>query len=588
MDQIKPQSGFVKENEVLLRDNGQWLHFTNPHKIVVARKLEDVLPALAEIEDLISACRWHAAGFLSYEAAPAFDPVLQTQTEANFPYLWFGLYPGPKSVSLPQPDAPKPILDWRPTIKREAYLSAIAGIKDAIAKGKTYQVNYTMQLGADFTGNAWDFFLHLARDQNKHAAFVNAESYVICSASPELFFQLDGDTIVCRPMKGTVSRGRTTREDIEQSHWLKSSDKNRAENVMIVDMIRNDLGKIAEVGSVQVPLLFETERYSTLWQMTSTVTAKTHASLTEIFRALFPCGSITGAPKVSTMKIIAELENTSRKLYTGTIGFISPNRRASFNVAIRTVLVDRNTDKAEYGMGGGIIWDSSGSDEYEEAILKAQPLLKPDLTFSLLETILWTLENGFFLRERHLARMINSATYFDIPVTKEKLEGYLEQISGKFFAPRRVRVLLDQTGELRHDSNAFEPAESHHNLRVCLAKEAINSSDVLLFHKTTRREVYESARREFETLDDVLLYNERGELTEFTIGNLVVQVDGRLLTPPISCGVLAGTFRAYLLETGQVWERIIPLDQMGRCTKIFRVNSIRKWERVELQTSLAN
>jgi para-aminobenzoate synthetase/4-amino-4-deoxychorismate lyase len=298
---------------------------------------------------------------------------------------------------------------------------------------------------------------------------------------------------------------------------------------------------------------------------------------------LFPCGSITGAPKVSTMKIIAELESAPRKLYTGTIGFISPNRKASFNVAIRTLLVDRATDKAEYGIGGGIVWDSSGTDEYEEAILKAQTLLKPDLSFSLLETILWTRENGFFLRERHLTRMIDSAVYFDIPMTKEKLEGYLEQVSAEFTSPQRVRVLLNQTGELSHDSKAFEPPESRHNLKACLAKEPIYSRDVFLFHKTTRREVYESARSGFELLDDVLLYNERGELTEFTIGNLVVEMDGKLLTPPISCGVLAGTFRAYLLETGQVWERTIPRDQIGRCTKIFRVNSIRKWERVELQ-----
>ena len=588
MHQIKPQSGFVKENEVLLRDNGQWLYFSNPHKIVVAKKREGVLPALTEVEHLLSAGQWHAAGFVSYEAAPAFDSALHARTEAQFPYLWFGLYSKPKSVSLPSPDTPKPILDWQPTIERKEYVSAIAEIKDAIAEGKTYQVNYTMQLGTDFTGNAWDFFLHLVQDQNKQAAFVNTERYVICSASPELFFRLDGSTIVCRPMKGTVSRGRTTTEDIRQSQWLKNSGKNRAENVMIVDLIRNDLGKIADVGSVQVPHLCEIERYSTLWQMTSTVTAKTNATLTEIFQALFPCGSITGAPKVNTMKIIAELESTPRKLYTGAIGFVSPNRKASFNVAIRTVLVDRENNKAEYGIGGGIVWDSSSNDEYEEALLKAQALLKPDITFSLMETILWTPENGFFLRERHLARMFDSAIYFDIPVTKEKLERYLEQLSDEFSTPQRVRVLLDQAGDLRHDAKAFERSENHHNLRVSLANEAINSNNVFLFHKTTRRDVYELARSGFQALDDVLLYNERGELTEFTIGNLVVEIDRTLLTPPISCGVLAGTFRAHLLETGQVQERTIHLDQITQCTKIFRVNSIREWEHVELKTKLAN
>jgi para-aminobenzoate synthetase/4-amino-4-deoxychorismate lyase len=228
------------------------------------------------------------------------------------------------------------------------------------------------------------------------------------------------------------------------------------------------------------------------------------------------------------------------------------------------------------------------ADEYEEALLKAQTLIKPDVPLSLLETILWTPENGFFLKEAHLARIFDSAVYFDIPVTKEKLEGYLEQVSDGFTSPRRVRILLNQAGELSHNSKVFEPSEAHIELKACLVKEPINSSNVFLFHKTTRREVYESARRGFETLDDVLLHNERGELTEFTIGNLVVELDGKLLTPPISCGVLAGTFRAYLLETGQVLESIITLDQIGRYTKIFRVNSIRKWERVELRTSLAN
>ena len=363
MDKIKPQSGFVKQNEVLLKDNNDWLYFSNPHQIITAEKLGDVLPALREIERLIAGNDWHAAGFLSYEAAAAFDSALQTKPGTGLPYLWFGLYPEPRIVRLPGLAGRKPILDWHPTADREAYSAAIEKIKGYIAKGKTYQVNYTMRLQAEFSGSSWDFFLHLAKNQNNHAAYIDTGHYVICSASPELFFQLDGATITSRPMKGTTQRGRTTIEDNEQSEWLKNSEKNRAENVMIVDMIRNDLGKIAEIGSVHVPRLFETERYPTLWQMTSTVTAKTNASLTEIFTALFPCGSITGAPKISTMKIIAELEATPRKIYTGTIGHISPERKASFNVAIRTLLINRESQRSEYGIGGGIVWDSYSTDD---------------------------------------------------------------------------------------------------------------------------------------------------------------------------------------------------------------------------------
>ena len=494
-----------------------------------------------------------------------------------------GLYPEPRIVTLPGPEGPKPILDWRPTTDRETYNSAIAKIKDCIAEGKTYQVNYTMRLHTDFSGSAWNFFLHLIQNQNNHAAYIDTGRYVIGSASPELFFQLDGNKMTCRPMKGTTRRGRTRIEDNERSEWLKNSEKNRAENVMIVDMIRNDLGKIAEVGSVSVPHLFETERYPTLWQMTSTVTAKTNASLTEIFTALFPCGSITGAPKISTMKIIAELENTPRKIYAGTIGHISPQRKASFNVAIRTLLIDKESQRAEYGIGGGVVWDSSSTDEYAEALLKAQVLVQQPLPFSLLETLLWTQEERFFLQEKHIARMLDSATYFDIPITKEKLEDYFAQISSDFFTPQRVRVLLDQAGKLRHESRLFEIIEDNQTLNVCLAKAPVDSRNVFLFHKTTQREVYESARRGFREVDDVLLYNEFGELTEFTIGNLVVELNGQWLTPPISCGVLAGTFRAYLVETGQVLEKAITVDQLNKCTKIFRVNSIRKWQRVEIQ-----
>jgi len=283
------------------------------------------------------------------------------------------------------------------------------------------------------------------------------------------------------------------------------------------------------------------------------------------------------------MKIIAELENTPRKIYAGTIGHISPQRKASFNVAIRTLLIDKESQRAEYGIGGGVVWDSSSTDEYAEALLKAQVLVQQPLPFSLLETLLWTQEERFFLQEKHIARMLDSATYFDIPITKEKLEDYFAQISSDFFTPQRVRVLLDQAGKLRHESRLFEIIEDNQTLNVCLAKAPVDSRNVFLFHKTTQREVYESARRGFREVDDVLLYNEFGELTEFTIGNLVVELNGQWLTPPISCGVLAGTFRAYLVETGQVLEKAITVDQLNKCTKIFRVNSIRKWQRVEIQ-----
>jgi para-aminobenzoate synthetase/4-amino-4-deoxychorismate lyase len=591
-------------NEFLLKENGHWLHYSKPIQIVIAQHLGDVTPALQEVERLVRVKEWHAAGFLSYESAPAFDRVIQTHPESGFPLVWFGLYLPPRIVDLPQPASTKPALSWRPTVDHEMYNSAIEQIKGNIADGRTYQVNYTMRLQSKFNADPWNFFLHLAQTQNNHAAFVNMGRWVVCSASPELFFQLDGETITCRPMKGTVKRGRTTLEDNDRAEWLHNSEKNRAENAMIVDMIRNDLGRIAVTGSVHTPEFFSIEKYPTLWQMTSTVQAKTSSPITEIFRALFPCASITGAPKVSTMRIISELETTPRNIYTGAIGVIAPDRKAKFNVAIRTALIDREGQTAEYGIGGGVVWDSTNADEYDEAMLKARVLTETQPPFSLLETMLWTPNERFFLREKHIVRLLDSAKYFDFPVSEipwwlgrpndsegmlksprtehEIIESFLDYISSQFTSPQRVRLLLDKNGKLSFESKPFTPSENLPPLKVSLAEGPVNSENALLFHKTTQRGAYDSVRNVFPDVDDVLLYNENNELTEFTIGNLVVEMDGILYTPPISCGLLAGTFRAHLLRSGQVKERVIHAEELAKCSKIFLVNSVQKWRRVEI------
>lgn len=597
----------IQTNELILRDGDAWLHFANPQRVIIAEQLQEVLPALREIEDAVNTNRLYAAGFLGYESAPAFDAAHQTHASSGFPLLWFGLYPQPRFFSPPQPASPKPALIWSPTVERATYNSAIDSVRARIAEGQTYQVNYTMRLQTEFNADAWNFFLHLAQGQNNHAAYVDTGRFVIASASPELFFQLDGETVTCRPMKGTTRRGRTNAEDLEQAEWLKESEKNRAENVMIVDMIRNDLGRIAKTGSVHVPELFTVEKYPTLWQMTSTVKAQTDASLTKIFSALFPCASITGAPKVSTMRIISELETTPRKIYTGSIGYIAPNRKAKFNVAIRTALIDLETQTAEYGVGGGIVWDSTSADEYEEALLKARVLTESPPRFSLLETMLWTPENGFFLRDKHITRLLDSAEYFGFSISKiqrwssspkrqrrayrdhsattkyseakENLEMHLNQLISTFTTPQRVRLLLDNHGNTTSEHTPFQLTDNL--FRVRLADKPINSNDVFLFHKTTHRKIYDRARERFPDYDDVLLFNDRGELTEFTIGNLVVELDGKFLTPPISCGLLAGTFREYLLETGEVEERVIHKDELKNCTKIYLVNSVRKWQEVK-------
>ena len=595
----------IPMGEIVLRDGDAWIHFANHQRVIVAEQLQEVLPALREIEDAANS-GLYAAGFLSYESAPAFDEAHQTHASSGFPLLWFGLYPQPRFLSLPKPASPKPALTWSPTVDRATYNSAIDSVRARIAEGRTYQVNYTMRLKTEFNADAWNFFLHLAQGQNNHAAYVDTGRFVIASASPELFFHLDGATVTCRPMKGTTRRGRTNAEDVKQAEWLKESEKNRAENVMIVDMIRNDLGRIAKTGSVHAPELFTVEKYPTLWQMTSTVQAQNDASLTKIFSALFPCASITGAPKVSTMRIISELETTPRKIYTGSIGYIAPNRKAKFNVAIRTALIDRETQTAEYGVGGGIVWDSTSADEYEEALLKARVLTESPPQFSLLETVLWTPEEGFFLRDKHITRLLDSAEYFDFPISnisrwsssreaayrdhisaskyteaKAIVENYLNQLASTFTSPQRIRLLLDKHGNITSEHAPFQPTDNP--FRVRLADKPINSNDVFLFHKTTHRKMFDDARENFPSYDDILLFNKHGELTEFTIGNLVVEMDGKLLTPPIACGLLAGTFREYLLETGKVEERVIHKDELKNCTKIYLVNSVRKWQEVDFK-----
>ncbi len=583
----------IRANEVLLKNSNEWLYFSDPHKVLQTANVDEVRETLQEVEDLVNINGWYAAGFVSYEAAPAFDNALQVFDLEGFPLIWFGLYPEPRSLKTSE------ILrdfrglaayEWQPSIEREEYNNAIEKIKNAIASGQTYQVNYTMRLGAEIKADtetdkrmgadeeSWQLFLHLARSQNKYAAYINTDNQIICSASPELFFKLDGDRIFSHPMKGTAKRGRTTQEDKEQMNWLHSSVKNRAENVMIVDMIRNDLGRVAEIGSVQVPELFKIEKYSTLFQMTSTVQAKTNASLTEIFSALFPCASITGAPKVSTMKIIAELETTPRKIYTGSIGYIFPNRKAQFNVAIRTALITKNKNQAEYGVGGGIVWDSTSTDEYSEALLKARVLTERPRKFSLFETMLWTSDEEFFLLEKHIARMEDSSDYFDFPFSKQKLEDFLNNLASGFNSSKRVKVLLDGIGNFSAESKNFDSEKKV--FKVHLAERSIiNSNNMFFFHKTTLRDIYPTPQSGF---DDVLLFNEKDELTEFTIGNLVVELDGELVTPPVACGLLAGTFRAHLLETNQIKERIISKDELLKCTKIFLINSLRKWVEVEI------
>jgi len=378
-------------------------------------------------------------------------------------------------------------------------------------------------------------------------------------------------------MKGTAPRGLTLSEDKIQKEWLYNSEKNRAENVMIVDMIRNDMGRIAITGSVEVPHLFDVERYPTVWQMTSTVSAESDASVCEIVCALFPCASITGAPKPHTTEIIAGLETTPRNIYTGCIGFIAPGRKAQFNVAIRTVLIDRKLMQAEYGVGGGIVWDSTSSEEYKECQVKALVLMKTPTEFSLLETMLWMPDNKYFLLDYHLRRVRDSAEYFGIPLNIDCIRRNLTKIEVTIKnCPHKVRLLISQDGAISCESVQLKDSAQRCPVRLRLASIPVDSSNPFLYHKTTNRKIYDSVRVAAADCDDTLLWNERGEITETTIANVIVKLDGELVTPPVSCGLLPGTYRAWMIDRKKVKEKVIMVDDLKRCEAIYIINSVRK------------
>ena len=404
-------------------NTGKPLRFTRPKKIICTNALDKVIPALEEIWDAVNhGC--YAAGFLAYEAALAFDPAYRVKDGGDMPLLWFGIFGEAKSgvAASPTPPDTFQIGPWVANTSQEEYHQSISRIKTEIKAGNTYQVNYTIALEAAFSGDDLAFFNRLSNaQQGGFSAYLNTGAYQILSASPELFFHGKNNTLTTRPMKGTAKRGLTATDDENYFQELETSEKNRAENVMIADLIRNDLGKVAEFGSVSVPELFQITKYPTVFQMTSTVqaTVPETTTLTDIFRALFPCGSVTGAPKVSTMKIIAEEEKKPRGVYCGAIGYLTPQKEAIFSVPIRTVIIDKKRGIANYGVGGGITWDSTVQDEYEEILAKAEVLNEKYPEFALLETMLLDQENYTYL-DRHLHRLSTSAGYFDYPYPRKR------------------------------------------------------------------------------------------------------------------------------------------------------------------------
>ena len=602
--------------------------FTAPVRECMAHTAQELSQLFAEVENAISS-GLTAAGYFTYECGNCFEPsARQRPARGGQPLAWFGIYerafrfdhatgkfldaPPPQlntSTSAASSVVPVPLAAF--ALTQAEFAQRIAAIHELIRAGDVYQLNFTVPIELRVQGRIADLYARLQQRQPvDYGAFIHAQPQRrILSFSPELFFRVDqlsvdelsvyqansARRIVTRPMKGTAARGRTTQEDRERAEWLRNDPKNRAENLMIVDLLRNDLGRLAKFGTVQAEDLFAVERFPTLWQMTSTVTAelRPEVGFHDIFRALFPCGSITGAPKVRAMQLLAELEAESRGVYTGAIGFFSP-RQTVFNVAIRTIELDG--ERGTMGVGSGIVIDSDPGDEFRECQLKAEFLtgcvgkalfeVAPPSALQLIETLLWN--GGYPLLEFHLDRLIDSAEYFAFLCNREQVRAALESHAAAFSgsSPRKVRLLLDAGGELAIADEALPPLSVADRIgRVRIAQVRTDSADRMLFHKTTQRPLYAAAWKEAARSghDDMLFLNQRGEVTEGAISNLFIERDGLLLTPPVECGLLPGVYRRHLLETRPAIEqRILTLGDLRAASTIYIANAVRGLRRVQV------
>ena len=591
-------------------ESRRWLEFASLVRVLATSDFGEVLPVLRQVEEAVERDGLYAAGSISYEAAPAFDGCLPSKGAGALPLVWFGLFrevhaweeliPAMESITgegakngaqnggLADGNVPAPVLplDWLPSISEPEYTRRLEQIRECIRRGETYQVNFTYRLRARTTAQPWALFAELlAGEEVPYAAFIETGSWALCSASPELFLRRDGERLESRPMKGTAARGLWLEDDLAKAAALRASEKERAENVMIIDMARNDLGRVALPGSVMVRKPFEVERHPTTWQMTSTVEARTLASFTDILRATFPPASVTGAPKRRTMEIIADLETSPRGVYTGAIGFLAPGRHAQFNVAIRTVVIDKHSGRMEYGVGGGIVWDSEPDKERQECRIKAKVLHQAPRDFDLLETMRWSPRTGYWLLEFHLKRLVESAQYFGFALDLEAARNELARHAATFGPGRyRLRLLVSRRGALRCEAAPLEHSSGDVG-RVRLAVEPIDSANVFLYHKTTERTAYGEARNLNAGCDDVLLFNESGELTETTVGNVAFELGGELYTPPLRCGLLPGTCRAWLLGRRKLREGVVTVEQAHTARVAYVFNSVRGIRRLRLMAA---
>lgn len=509
----------------------------------------------------------HAAGFLSYEAGAAFEPSAGCSGAMATPLAWFGLFAGYETVADVAAVLPDPAGAWigaaEPEVSRDEYDAMLAEVLGLIAAGHVYQANLTFRAGVRVAGEARAIYAKLrASAAAGWGALVETGAHTLLSLSPELFFRLEGDALTCRPMKGTARREENTRADRAAAEALAADEKQRAENLMIVDLMRNDLSRVAAAGSVAVPELFAVESYPTVHQMTSTVIARLagERDAIDVLAALFPCGSITGAPKVRAMQVIAEVERSPRGAYTGAIGWIEPGGDAQFNVAIRTLLIRGGEDQAVMGLGGGIVTDSRADGEWDEALAKGAFLTLGTRRFDLIETMAFDPEEGIALLERHLERMKASAATFGYPFDRHAVRNELQAATFRLRGASRVRLVLAPSGAIAIEVSA--PPDAHADaMRVAIVPLPVDPGDFRLRHKTSDRRFYDGARRAAGT-EEVVFVTPDGFLTEGSFTSLFVARDGGLVTPPLSRGLLPGVLRAELVANGRTVEGDVTLGDL--------------------------
>lgn len=596
----RPTPPTLAEGFVLL-DNSTSLEavselFEKPVEIIRADVPEEVEAALSALQAGVGR-GLHAAGFFSYELGYLLEPRLAhlLPAQRKVPLLWFGLYASPREMTGAE------VQGWlteeaigNPTLGELAhgwdsvsYLKRFDEVQKNIRSGDIYQLNLTFKAKFNLEGSPLALYRDLRLKQRvAYAGIVDTGDVTILSASPELFIDQHDRMIETRPMKGTAPRAGTPEGESEMRHTLSTDIKSRAENLMIVDLMRNDLGRIADLGSVSVTDLFTVETFKTLHQMTSGVRAhlKDGVGIIDILKAIFPPGSITGAPKIRAMELIRELETEARGVYCGAIGRFSPGGSAQFNVAIRTAVIDRK-GAGEMGIGSGIVADSDGPKEYAECLLKMKFLTDPVRRFELIETMLYVPGDGVWLRGYHLARLAASAAYFGFVYDAVKVRDVIDAAIATHADKRlRVRLLLDEDGGVSATATPQPETPADAVMRYVISDTRISSTDLFLYHKTTRRELYDREWKHYsETLgaDEVVYLNENGELAEGSRTTIFLERDGRLLTPRLAAGLLPGTLRAALIDDGRAVEARLTIEDVNAAKVIYLGNSVRGLVRAE-------